>query len=91
MHEAVRQLAPLHIRMARLALGLTQPQLAQEAGVSIAMVAWLESGLAARRVAARTTLRILEALQQRLRLRQAGPHFAAALEAVARELSDDQA
>lgn len=92
MHEAVRQLAPLQIRMARIALGLTQPRLARAAGVSIATVNWLETGgVQAGRVAALTASRILDVLLRFLKLRQAGPHFAAALEAFVKDLSDDDA
>ena len=77
-------LAPLHLRMARLALRLSQPQLAKLAKVSAATVSQLELG--AHRPRQATLRRIISALQSASRKLHGGAELESAIGAMGADL-----
>lgn len=81
LHHAVREIAPLHVRMARLSLGFTQPALARAAGVSISCIKILEGSDRGKTISAATAERILAVLLQRARDRHVGPNLIDAIKA----------
>ena len=77
-------LAPLHLRMARLALGLTEPQLAKLAKVTAGTVHQLELG--AHRPRQATLRRIVAALQAASRKQRRGAELESAIGAMGADL-----